>query len=79
MSEWIEDDTGTLNLHKGGAHVWIVKRPPYCDRGHYHADVGGIASIDHQDSFPRYFMRLEIAKQEMEEWLDWRLQCEARP
>lgn len=74
--EWTLDEYGTLNLRKGRAHVWIEQRPPYCDRGHFIANVMGIPTIDHQDAFPRYYMRLDVAKQEMAEWLDWRLKRE---
>ena len=56
----------------GHARVTIERRPPYCDRGHWIAKVFGIADIDHQDGFPRYYMDLERAKAEMAEWLDWR-------
>lgn len=55
------------------AVVYISPRNSYCDRGHWQAHVDGIPSIDHADSFPRYFMRLSVAKQEMGEWLAWRL------
>jgi hypothetical protein len=78
METWELDEYQTWNLRKGGAHVWIQKRPVYCDRGHYHAQVEGIPSIDHQDSFPRYFMNLDRAKAEMGEWLEWRLILEAQ-
>lgn len=74
--EWVVDNYNCLNLHIGKAHVWIQKRPTYCDRGHYCANVNGIPSIDGADSFPRYFMDLERAKDEMSEWLQWRLQSE---
>jgi len=59
-----------------GVRVWIQARPPYCDRGHWVAHVDGIRSIDDADSFPRYYMSLERAKEEMQEWLVWRLMRE---
>lgn len=52
---------------------WVNKRPEYCDRGHWQAQVEW-AGIDHQDAFPRYFMRYETAVQEMEDFLRWRLE-----
>lgn len=75
---WELDEYECWNLHKGDAHVWIQSRPVYCDRGHYIANVMGIPTIDGADAFPRYFMNLDRAKVEMEEWLDWRLQSEKR-
>ena len=50
----------------------------YRDRGHWIAHVEGIATIDHADFFPRYFMDLDRAKLEMQEWLAWRIACEER-
>lgn len=51
---------------------WIHARPGYCDRGHWKAMVD-VPNLDHQDVFPRYFMRLETAVREMDEFLRWRL------
>lgn len=59
------------------AQVTIEPRPSYCDRGHWFAKVYGIDSIDFQDQFPRYFMDLKRAKDEMKDWLVWRLAREA--
>lgn len=76
MSKWLLDEDRAWYLRRGGAVVWIAPRPVYCDRGHYIAHVEGIASIDAADCFPRYYMSLERGKEELEEWLDWRLQRE---
>jgi len=63
------------NLHEarvnGRMVGWLHKRPDYCDRGHWQAAI----ELEHdiQDAFPRYFMRFETAKQEMEDFLRWRL------
>jgi hypothetical protein len=76
--EWQLDEHGCWNLRLGGAWVWLTKRPAYCDRGHWQANVEGIATIDPADSFPRYYMSLDVAKIEMMAWLEWRLECEAR-
>jgi hypothetical protein len=75
---WELDEYGCWNLRVDDVHVWIQKRPVYCDRGHYSGNVMGINSIDDADSFPRYFMDLDRAKLEMKEWLDWRLQSEQK-
>lgn len=50
---------------------WVQNRPDYCDRGHWHASIER-NDIDSQDAFPRYFMRLETAKQEMIDFVRWR-------
>jgi len=51
---------------------WIENRQHYCDRGHWKAMPELIDSLDDQDAFPRYFMRLETAKQEMIDFVRWR-------
>lgn len=68
-------DVRTVELvaSNGRVMAWIVERPGYCDRGHYGVGVECVPSLDHQDAFPRYFMRLETAKQELVEFLAWRL------
>lgn len=57
----------------GPVHAWIGPRPAYCDRGHWQFNVDGIPSLDHADSFPRYYMDLDVAKREAEAWLRWRI------
>lgn len=73
MNEWTLDRWGCWNLRCGSAWIWMTRRPVYCDRGHWQANVNGVPSLDGQDGFPRYFMDLERAKLEMEDWLEWRL------
>jgi hypothetical protein len=53
--------------------AWINRRPGYCDRGHWQVGVECVPYLDEADAFPRYFMRLEVAKQELVEFLAWRL------
>lgn len=81
MSEWELDPDRCWNLRCNVAgrliHVWLQPRPSYCDRGHWSGNVQGIGSIDEADRFPRYYMDLDRAKAEMEEWLEWRLKQEA--
>jgi hypothetical protein len=74
--EWLLDEYDCWTLEIGHAKVRLMKRPPYCDRGHWLASVDGIPSIDHADSFPRYFMNLTRAKDELRDWLHWRLRQE---
>jgi len=54
--------------------AWIVPRPKYCDRGRFSMDTN-LPDIDAADSFPRYYMDLERAKRETEEFVRWRLEC----
>lgn len=78
IPNWSFDgDSRTWNIRVAGVHIWIEKRPHYCDRGHFIGKVQGIASIDAADLFPRYYMDVERAKGEMRDWLIWRLQREA--
>lgn len=52
--------------------AWIAKRNEYCDRGHFigHINIGG---LDHQDCWPNYYMRLDRAKDEITDFINWRL------
>lgn len=52
--------------------AWLTPRPHYCDRGHWlvHSNLPG---TDPADGFPRYYMRFDVAKEETERWLRWRL------
>lgn len=75
--KWIYDpEFQTWELRIGSAQVSLIPRQPYCDRGHWQGMCEGIPYIDEADAFPRYYMNLERAKLEMQEWLEWRLQCE---
>lgn len=77
--EWTHaEEWQTWNFRRGNMWVSIAKRPWYCDRGHYVANVSGVPAIDGADEFPRYFMDLERAKLELADWLDWRIHCEAQ-
>lgn len=61
--------------------AWICRRPNYCDRGHWQVGVEKFAvrDLDGQDAFPKYFMRLETAKQELVEFMAWRLHKRRAP
>ena len=76
---WIQDKWGCWIYRIEGASVFLEKRPPYCDRGHWVGKVQGIPYIDAADAFPRYYMDFERAKLELAEWLAWRLACEKGP
>lgn len=53
--------------------ITIEPRPAYCDRGNWLAKVhvrnSRELSIDHQDMWPRYYMDLDRAKLEIEDWM----------
>jgi hypothetical protein len=50
----------------------LEKRPPYCDRGHFWVKCF-LRGLDHADMFPRYYMDCNVAQQETEKFLRWRL------
>jgi len=64
LHELVDGETGELL-------GWVQNRPDYCDRGHWQAQIER-SDLDSQDAFPRYFMRLETAKQEMIDFVRWR-------
>jgi len=75
------DDYDCYSLEGRDCVVCIVPRPAYCDRGNFVAllDVkaGGNAlrlGLDGQDGWPRYYMDLERAKAEIQDWLKKRKQ-----
>lgn len=55
-----------------GRTIWITRRPYYCDRGRYLAQTD--APLDHQEGWPRYYFSLPAAKQEIQKWLDGRME-----
>jgi len=74
---WVNlDDTEhrmTFEFRIDDVLLTIEPRPKYCDRGHWYAKVEGIPGIDEADKFPRYYMDLSAAMDEMKSWLCWRL------
>lgn len=64
---------GTIGKHwRTMPLAWIEPRPHYCDRGHWKVCCN-LPDIDPADSFPRYYMRFDVAKEETERWLLWRM------
>lgn len=53
--------------------AWIAERPSYCNRGHFKAIVECVPDLNHQDGWPNYYMDLDRAKAEVEDFLKWRL------
>lgn len=82
-AEWIESKeySGLLDLraHDGTLLAWIQRRPSYCDRGHYQGQLEYSPGnpLDSADGGLHYYMRLDVAKQEIREKLLWRL-CKIR-
>lgn len=67
---------GVIELYDdatGRMLAWIGQRPPYCDRGHFQANVECVPDLDSQDGWPRYYMHLEVARRETVDFLRWRL------
>lgn len=56
----------------GGCVAVLQKRPHYCDRGHYWVRCF-LPYLDDADMFPRYYMREDVARAEIESFLKWRL------
>ena len=52
--------------------AWVENRPYYCDRGHFKVN-SNLPGLDSHDSFPRYYMKRDVAMAETEAWLRWRL------
>jgi hypothetical protein len=50
----------------------LEPRPHYCDRGRF-IFRSDLTDIDVADGFPRYYMDLKRAKEEITAWLRWRL------
>lgn len=59
--------------------AWVEARPAYCDRGHWKGmlEFSPGNPFDGQDVNPCYYMRMNIAMQELEEKLMWRV-CKKR-
>jgi hypothetical protein len=82
MSHWIyDDDLNTDEIFGLDCHIHIQRRPAYCDRGNFLANVelkeGGDHLrlwLDSADGWPRYYMNLDRAKAEIEDWMKKRKQ-----
>lgn len=64
---WQTDIYGVDNLRdEAGRHVWLIARPPYCDRGHW--ELGGLGMREGVRP-SLYFHHLDRARREAELWL----------
>lgn len=79
-SRWVSHD-GWEEIEGIDCLVWIAPRPKYCDRGNFWAmcDVKAAGNarrleLDAADAWPRYYMNLDRAKLEIEEWMKKRRQ-----
>lgn len=82
---WTENPGGWLEAsvrakdHVGlGEYVFMAQpRPAHCDRGSWlvYVDSRGVASLDGQEDFPRYYFKLENLKDEIELWVNKREEC----
>lgn len=76
-AEWVPNPEypEVLELKRNGKMIaWIERRPYYCDRGHYRAqvEVRGV-HWDEMDGRLRYYMSLQTAKEEIITFVNWRL------
>lgn len=54
--------------------VYLSQRQGYCDRGHFQVNINMPGYfIDYADGFPRYYMSLQRAKEEVIDFLKWRM------
>jgi hypothetical protein len=60
-------------MHGNERIAHIQKRQHYCDRGHWVGIIEICPNLDGQDHWPNYYMRLEVAKEEMLRFFLWRL------
>jgi hypothetical protein len=77
-AKWTKGRHGELGLAvrtQDGRPVlaWLELRPHYCDRGHIKLLIEGIADLDGQDNFPRYFFSFPEADHHTRVFLKWRL------
>ena len=92
QANWLRDniDRAEWREHAGYAGLielyiddvllaWVQPRPAYCDRGHFQAQIEFVAGnpLDAADGMPCYYMRLDVAKEEVMAKLLWRV-CKMR-
>lgn len=75
--QWAADDLYMPTLFNlkdadGQLLAWIHQRPAYCDRGHWVGSIEISCNLNGQDAWPHYFMSLDRAKLEVEEFIMWR-------
>ena len=80
--EWVIDEHNQfiLEVECNGckARFWMHGRPNYCDRGHwqvacdYWHNKEGFNTLDQADLFPRIYMSLDTATDEIRKFIAWR-------
>lgn len=81
-AEWIENPQfpGLIDFKLEDVLLaWLERRPSYCDRGHWKGQLEFSPGnpFDAADGGIHYYMRLDVAKQELQEKLMWRV-CKVR-
>lgn len=81
-AEWIESTgyDGLIDFKLDGVLLaWIQRRPHYCDRGHWSGQLEFSPGnpLDFADGGAHHYMRRDVAKQELQEKLMWRV-CKVR-
>lgn len=77
--EWVTTVPAKDYLGVGKYIIHAIQRPGYCDRGKWHVLVEsyGVAGLDDQEGFPRYYFRLQHLQREMALWVNEREACKA--
>jgi len=73
--KWVHNDEydDVWDLMDGDTRLAdICPRPAYCDRGHWLGNVE-IPGLDNADMWPNYYMSLQRAKDEIRDFLKWRI------
>jgi len=72
---WIADNYGGYTLSVYGIRLSIEPLPSHSPRGHFWGNIEGLPAISAADGFPRFYMKLQRGKNDLREWLLWRLNC----
>lgn len=77
----IRGKVATSHFDEGLILFGIQQRQHYCDRGHYLARIhagDGCLTIDPSDCWPNFYMDLDVAIEQVERFLRWRIRKESR-
>jgi len=74
--KWVYDESYKVWDLKDEAEkriAYLQQRPSYCDRGHWIGNIEIACNLEGADSWPNYYMSIERAKEEIVDFLRWRL------
>lgn len=76
LYQWVESkkhkNTWDLLNTDGNMVAYITPRPHYCDRGHYLGNIE-LPGLDAGDNWPNYYTQLTRAKDEIMDFVLWRV------